>query len=131
MNYLSAAEDGAALRAALRVTVQLAREMRANGYPLVAIKGRVPSAVDDETLDAFIKERLDTIYHYASSCRMAPETDVLPGVVDPALRVHGIANLRICDASVFPAAPATHPQALVYAVAEKCADMMLRSVSDA
>ncbi|KAJ7696428.1 alcohol oxidase [Mycena rosella] len=130
MNYLSAPEDWAALRAALRVSVQLAHRMRANGYPLDAIRTRVPSAFDDESLDAFIREKVNTIYHYASSCRMAPETDALPGVVDPELRVHGVSNLRVCDSSIFPSAPATHPQALVYAVAEKCADMMLRA-SDA
>ncbi|KIJ66623.1 hypothetical protein HYDPIDRAFT_151307 [Hydnomerulius pinastri MD-312] len=63
--------------------------------------------------------------HYSSSCRMAPMDDPLPGVVDDELRVHGIANLRIADASIFPTVPSTHPQALVYAVAEKCADMIL------
>ncbi|KAJ6574312.1 hypothetical protein B0H19DRAFT_1124170 [Mycena capillaripes] len=124
MGYLTHPKDWAALRAALRVSFQLCRRMRANGYALE--ESKVPSALDDETLDAYIKERVETMYHYASSCRMASEADALPGVVDPELRVHGIANLRISDASVLPSAPAVHPQALVYAVAEKCADMMLK-----
>ncbi|KAJ7225243.1 hypothetical protein B0H12DRAFT_1149397 [Mycena haematopus] len=124
MRYLTHPKDWAALRTALRVAVQLARQMRANGYPLVDVL--VPSALDDDTLDAYIRDRVETMYHYASTCRMAPETDPLPGVVDPELRVHGVSNLRISDASILPSAPAVHPQALVYAVAEKCADMMLK-----
>ena len=50
----------------------------------------------------------------------APETSV----VDAELRVHGVPNLRVCDASVFPSVPAAHLQAPVIAVAEKCADMI-------
>ncbi|KIJ66562.1 GMC oxidoreductase [Hydnomerulius pinastri MD-312] len=97
MRYISTPEDTFALRAALQ----------------------------DGDLDAFIEQKVDTMYHYSSSCRMAPLDDALPGVVDDELRVHGIGNLRIADASIFPAVPATHPQALVYTVAEKCADMIL------
>ncbi|KAF8176881.1 GMC oxidoreductase-domain-containing protein, partial [Mycena galopus ATCC 62051] len=124
MGYLTHPNDWAALRAALRVSVQLGRQMRANGYPLDEVA--VPTAMDDDTLNTFIKDRVETMYHYSSSCRMASETDPLPGVVDPELRVHGVSNLRISDASIFPSVPAVHPQALIYAVAEKCADMVLK-----
>ncbi|KAJ7812389.1 glucose-methanol-choline oxidoreductase, partial [Mycena olivaceomarginata] len=71
-----------------------------------------------------IKERVETVYHYTSSCRIASGADPLPGVVDPELRVHGVSNLRIADASILPSAPAVHPQALVYAVG-RCAAMRL------
>ncbi|KAJ7204774.1 hypothetical protein GGX14DRAFT_368399 [Mycena pura] len=127
MNYLTAPEDWAAIRASLRVSVALAHQMRADGYDLGDVK--VPGALDDVTLDEYIMAGLETMYHYSSSCRMAPQGDSLPGVVDTELRVHGISNLRISDASIFPTVPSTHPQALVYAVAEKCADMMLRAAT--
>ncbi|KAF8516800.1 hypothetical protein JB92DRAFT_2909313 [Gautieria morchelliformis] len=123
MAYLTSPEDYATLRAALRVTVRLAAEMRAVGYPLDAV--HVPDTLDDAALDAFIDSRAETMFHYSSSCRMARPDDDKPGVVDDQLLVHGISNLRIADASVFPTVPATHPQALIYAVAEKCADMIL------
>ncbi|KZT03996.1 GMC oxidoreductase [Laetiporus sulphureus 93-53] len=124
MRYLSAPEDVAVLRAGLRTAAAIAREMRTAGYPLEACI--VPDTTSDTALDSFIWERVGTMYHYSSTCRMAPQEDEHPGVVDDSLRVHGIPNLRIADASIFPDVPAAHPQALVYAVAEKCADMIRR-----
>jgi choline dehydrogenase-like flavoprotein len=125
MGYLTSPEDYATLRAALRVAVRLAGEMRAVGYPLDDV--HVPGTLDDAALDAFIDARVDTMYHYSSTCRMARPDDEKPGVVDDQLLVRGCSNLRIADASIFPSVPATHPQALIYAVAEKCADMILRT----
>jgi len=131
MNYLDSPEDWKALRAALRVAVRLAEEMRASGYPIEDIPNRVPESLDDDTLNKYIRENADTMFHYSSTCRMAPEDAESPGVVNDELRVHGLTNLRICDASVFPDVPATHPQALVYAFAEKCAAMILEAKLDA
>ena len=58
------------------------------------------SQLSDSDLERLIRERAETLYHPACTARMAPLED--GGVVDPYLRVHGIANLRIADASVFP-----------------------------
>jgi choline dehydrogenase len=59
-----------------------------------------------EELEKFVRETVNTLYHPACSARMAPLDD--GGVVDPYLRVHGIPNLRIADASVFPSIVAGH-----------------------
>lgn len=60
----------------------------------------------DVDLEQFVRDNLNTIFHPACSARMAPLED--NGVVDPFLRVHGIPNLRIADASVFPSIVAGH-----------------------
>ena len=122
MRYLTAPADRAALRAALRVTTAITRQLAEDGYVITPV--RVPDISSDATLDAYIDAHVDTMFHYTSTCRMAPEGDARPGVVDDELRVHGVRKLRIADASVMPNVPSVHPQALVYAIAEKCADMM-------
>ncbi|KIP06969.1 hypothetical protein PHLGIDRAFT_30220 [Phlebiopsis gigantea 11061_1 CR5-6] len=122
-NYLSAPEDRAVLRAGVRLCMRLTREMRAAGY--AAPDFTAPASGSDADVDAFVAAHGQSFFHFASSCRMAPVDDPAgPGVVDDALRVHGVPNLRVCDASVFPQVPAAHLQAPVIAVAEKCADMV-------
>ncbi|VDC06928.1 unnamed protein product [Peniophora sp. CBMAI 1063] len=125
MRYLSHPADRAVLRTALRVVLALVQTMQESGYPLTPVGA--PKSSSDAELDDYIDKNFNTMLHYSSSCRMAPRDDTDgPGVVDARLRVYGVKNLRIADASVLPVSPSTHPQALVYAVTEKCADMMLK-----
>ena len=56
---------------------------------------------DDAALEAFVRATATTTYHPVGTCRMGLATDPL-AVVDPQLRVHGIAGLRVADASVMP-----------------------------
>lgn len=60
----------------------------------------------DAELEQFVRTNISTLYHPACTARMAPLED--GGVVDPFLRVHGIPNLRVADASVFPSIVAGH-----------------------
>jgi choline dehydrogenase-like flavoprotein len=53
---------------------------------------------------------------------MMPEEE--GGVVDPKLKVFGVANLRVIDASIFPLEIRNNLQSSVYAVAEKAADII-------
>ena len=47
-----------------------------------------------------MRDRVETVYHPASTCRMAPREE--GGVVGSDLRVYGAQGLRVCDTSVFP-----------------------------
>ena len=62
-------------------------------------------------------------YHPAGSCKMGQPADRM-AVVDPQLRVRGIKNLRIADASIMPKLNGGHPQMVCYAIGEKLADLL-------
>ena len=81
-------------------------------------------ALQGAALEETIKRKVETIYHPTSTARMAPKED--GGVLDPYLRVHGIPNLRVVDASVFPTIVSGHTVStksdiLLYAVGS-CSD---------
>lgn len=59
-----------------------------------------PSIKSDADLIQDFRKRSGTVYHPVSTCRMGP--DAARAVVDPRLRVHGLAGLRVIDASIFP-----------------------------
>jgi len=58
------------------------------------------------------------------TCRMGTETDPT-AVVDDKLRIHGLQNLRVIDASIMPSMPSANLNAAVMMIAEKGADMVL------
>lgn len=76
---------------------------------------------DDAALRALIRDRADTIYHPVGTCRMGADADA---VVDPALRVRGIAALRVADASIMPTLVSGNTQAPSAMIGEKAADLI-------
>jgi choline dehydrogenase-like flavoprotein len=93
---------------------------------LLKVDHRVPqeagSLYDIDAAKRIAKDRLWTSYHPSCTCAMMPE--VLGGVVDDRLVVHGTRNLRVIDASVFPMIPQGNIQTTVYAVAERAIDFI-------
>jgi choline dehydrogenase len=77
---------------------------------------------DDEMI-ADIRARAGTVFHPVSTCRMGG--DASDSVVSPKLKLHGLDNLRVIDASVFPAVTSGNTNAPTIMVAEKGADMIL------
>ena len=73
-----------------------------------------------ESAKKYLRDTALTTYHSCGTAAMMPKER--GGVVDESLRVYGTANLRVCDASVFPLIPRANPMTTVYAVAEKMAD---------
>jgi choline dehydrogenase len=73
--------------------------------------------VTDADWLAYAREMGETVFHPTSTCSMG-------AVVDEKLRVKGVQNLRVVDASVMPAVPSGNTNAAVIAVAEKAADII-------
>jgi len=76
----------------------------------------------DDELEAYIRETMITVHHPGSTCRMG-NSDI--DVVNHELKVHGMENLRVADASIYPRVPGANTNASVVAIAEKAADMIL------
>lgn len=76
---------------------------------------------DDEWLD-WLRTEASTEFHPSSSCAMLPREQ--GGVVDANLRVYGLANVRIADASVPPIALSTHLMASTYGLAEQASNII-------
>ena len=121
-NYLSTDEDRRVAVDAIRLTRRiaaapaLARFMPVEHLPGSELQGEaelVRAAGDIGT----------TIFHPVGTCRMGPEGDRL-AVVDPALRLRGLAGLRVADASVMPTITSGNTNAPVIMIAEKAAELI-------
>jgi choline dehydrogenase-like flavoprotein len=80
------------------------------------------AAQSDDELAAYIRAEAYTVHHPVSTCRMGSDA---AAVVDPQLRVVGLNNLRVADASVFPSIIGGNTNAAVVMIAERAADLML------
>ncbi|HVC54569.1 MAG TPA: GMC family oxidoreductase N-terminal domain-containing protein [Stellaceae bacterium] len=81
-----------------------------------------PATQSDDQLVEEIRVRGVSNLHPVGTCRMGHEVDA---VVDPRLRVHGIAGLRVADASIMPQVPGGNTNAPSIMIGEKCAAMIL------
>src|SRR5262249_47117436 len=82
---------------------------------------RPPAADDDASLRAFMRERAVSGLHMAGSCKMGIDP---MAVVDPRLRVRGVAGLRVVDASIMPSLTSGNTNAPVIMIAERASDMI-------
>jgi choline dehydrogenase-like flavoprotein len=82
-----------------------------------------PRATSDGDISALARATHQTVYHVSGTCRMGAADDPL-AVLDPDLRVRGVAGLRVVDASVFPTIPSVNPVVTVMLTAERAADLI-------
>lgn len=85
-----------------------------------------PQANSDEELLAFVTRSAETTYHPVGTCKMG--SDPL-AVVDDQLRVHGIAGLRVADASIMPTLTSGNTNAPSIMIGEKAAHMLLAAAA--
>jgi choline dehydrogenase/4-pyridoxate dehydrogenase len=121
-NFLATAQDWKALRTSVRLAREIARQPSL--APFIA-KETAPGdgCSSDEAIDAFIRKTAITVHHPAGTCRMGADNDDM-AVVDSALRVRGVAGLRVIDASVMPDLVCGNINAPVIMIAEKASDLI-------
>ena len=89
-----------------------------------------PAVQTDEQILNYIRDTLAPVWHAAATCKMGNRNDSM-AVLDSSARVYGVQRLRVVDASSFPFLPPGHPQATVYALAEKVAAQILKELETA
>ncbi len=120
-NYLSDEEDQKRLLSALKVTRTIFTSTVLDKYRSDELLPGAHLQSDDELMD-YIRQEGVSVYHPVGTCKMGQDE---MAVVDDQLRVHGVAGLRVADASIMPTIISGNTSAACVVIGEKCADMIL------
>ncbi|PHQ27003.1 choline dehydrogenase [Marinobacter guineae] len=122
-NYLSTPEDRKVAADSLRVTRRIAEQPTFMQYQPEEFKPGLQYQSDDE-LAKLAGDIGTTIFHPVGTTRMGHADDEL-AVVDPHLRVRGVAGLRVVDAGVMPTITSGNTNSPTLMIAEKAARWIL------
>jgi choline dehydrogenase len=120
-NYLSEQAD---LEALLK-GVEMVRKLAGTSKFLEMNGGEIVPGQDAD-LEGYIRSQCSTLWHPAGTCKIGQDQ---MAVVDPELRVHGVSNLRVADASVMPTVTSGNTVAASFMIGEKAADMILNAAT--
>jgi len=122
MNYLSTDEDREIAGKSLKIVRKIVMESNAyKNYQPEELRPGI-NITNNEQLAIEAGKYANTIFHPVSTCRMGNDENA---VVSDKLKVHGLKNLRIIDASVMPHITSGNTNAPTIMIAEKGADMIL------
>jgi choline dehydrogenase len=124
-NFLSSPIDAEVTVRAVRIARSI---MTAPAMAPMQVAELAPGALatsDDEILN-WVKQVAETTYHPVGTCKMGNDP---MAVVDAQLRVHGVAGLRVADASIMPTLTSGNTNAPSIMIGEKAADMVLANVT--
>lgn len=118
--YLSDAAEVRVLRSGIRLAREIAHQPAFSEHRgEEVLPGE--AAATDEALTAHIRQTAELLYHPVGTCRMGMDA---MAVVDPTLRVHGVENLRVVDASIMPTIIRGNTNAPTIMIAEKAANVI-------
>lgn len=120
-NYLAEEEDLTKLVSGLQQARDILNSSAFSDYriaeqcPGIGIQRR-------SEIEHFIRENAETIYHPVGTCKMGKDQ---MAVVDAELRLYGISNIRIADASIMPTITGANTNATSMVIGSKAADLIL------
>jgi len=120
-NYLTARLDQETAVESLKIARRIFNASPLDQYRGVELEPGADVRSDDELL-SYARERGNTIYHPVGTCKMGSDP---MAVVDDQLRVHGVRNLRVVDASIMPTLVSGNTNAPTIMIAEKAANMIM------
>ncbi len=122
-NFLAEELDQQVLIAGMKIARRIVESPTMDKYRAHEMNPGSAVQTDAEWLN-FARENGQTTYHPTGTCKMGQDP---MSVVDDQLRVHGIAGLRVIDASIMPTLVSGNTNAAVIMIAEKGADMIKAS----
>jgi len=120
-NFLSSPIDAEITARAVRIARAIMTAAAMAPLRVTEIAPGASQTTDDEILD-WVKRAAETTYHPVGTCKMGSDP---MAVVDARLRVHGIAGLRVADASIMPTLTSGNTNAPSIMIGEKAADLVL------
>ena len=133
-NYLENRRDIDVLIDGLRLCIELANTPAMQKYNITVDTTKMYGCEDydfetDEYFECIIRRYMGPQNHQAGTCKMGPSDDPM-AVVDNVLKVHGMSNLRVVDASFFPDTPNGNPTSVIIMAAEKISDAIKEAWSN-
>ena len=122
-NFLASDYDFQALIYGTRLSRKIAAQPALKPFVMEEVIPGEECESDDQLIEE-IRVRGVTNQHPVGTCMMGPDSDAM-AVVDARLRVHGVAGLRVADASIMPQVPGGNTNAPSIMIGEKCAAMVL------
>jgi choline dehydrogenase len=120
-NFFSNPDDLRIMREGIRISRDIMAQKAFDPYRGEEF-GPGRQVKSDADIDEYVRQKCESVYHPVGTCKMGSDDQA---VVDDRLRVRGIENLRVVDASIMPTLTSGNTNAPTIMIAEKASDMIL------